>query len=44
MENMKPLRRHGGPLIFGAAAWINFEAIHKLIKPQPIDTVGWAWV
>jgi cation diffusion facilitator family transporter len=28
-------------LIFVAAAWIIFEAIHKLIKPQPIEAVGW---
>ena len=28
-------------LIFIAAAWIIFEAIHKLIKPQPIEAVGW---
>jgi cation diffusion facilitator family transporter len=28
-------------LIFVAAAWIIFEAIHKLIKPQPIAIAGW---
>ena len=28
-------------LIFIAAAWIIFEAIRKLIKPQPIEAVGW---
>ena len=28
-------------LIFAAAFWIIFEAIHKLIKPQPIEAVGW---
>lgn len=28
-------------LIFVAAAWIIFEAIHKLIKPQPIQAAGW---
>ena len=28
-------------LIFVAGAWIIFEAIHKLIKPQPIEAVGW---
>jgi cation diffusion facilitator family transporter len=30
-----------GLLIFIAAAWIIFEAIRKLIKPQPIEAVGW---
>ena len=28
-------------LIFVAAAWIIFEAIHKLFNPQPIEAVGW---
>jgi cation diffusion facilitator family transporter len=28
-------------LIFVAAAWIIFEAINKLIKPQSIEAVGW---
>ena len=28
-------------LIFVGAAWIIFEAIRKLIKPQPIEAVGW---
>lgn len=28
-------------LIFVAAAWIIVEAIHKLIKPKPIEAVGW---
>lgn len=28
-------------LIFLAAGWIIYEAIHKLIRPQPMDDVGW---
>jgi cation diffusion facilitator family transporter len=28
-------------LIFVAAAWILYEAIHKLIKPKPLEEVGW---
>ncbi|MFH2012618.1 MAG: cation diffusion facilitator family transporter [Pseudomonadota bacterium] len=28
-------------LIFVAAAWIIYEAIHKLINPKPIEAVGW---
>ncbi|MDD2804406.1 MAG: cation diffusion facilitator family transporter [Elusimicrobiales bacterium] len=28
-------------LIFGAAAWIIYEAAHKLRNPQPIGTIGW---
>lgn len=28
-------------LIFGAAAWIIYEAVHKLRNPQPIDMIGW---
>ncbi len=28
-------------LIFAAAVWIIFEAVHKLLKPQPLETVGW---
>ncbi|MEN6547084.1 MAG: cation diffusion facilitator family transporter [Armatimonadia bacterium] len=28
-------------LIFGAAAWIIYEAIHKLLKPAPLETLGW---
>ena len=28
-------------LIFVAAAWILYEAIHKLIKPAPLEQVGW---
>lgn len=28
-------------LIFVAAAWIIYEAVHKLIKPQPLETVSW---
>jgi len=27
-------------LIFVAAGWIIFEAVHKLINPQPMETVG----
>lgn len=28
-------------LIFVAAGWIIFEAIHKLLHPTPVSTVGW---
>jgi cation diffusion facilitator family transporter len=28
-------------LIFVAAAWITYEAIHKLMKPAPLAAVGW---
>lgn len=28
-------------LIFLAAAWIVFEAIHKLIDPSPLESAGW---
>jgi cation diffusion facilitator family transporter len=28
-------------LIFGAAAWIIYEAIHKLLRPSPLETLGW---
>ena len=28
-------------LIFVAAIWIIWEAIRKLLEPQPMDTVGW---
>lgn len=28
-------------LIFFAAAWIAWEAIEKLIRPQPLEAVGW---
>ena len=28
-------------LIFLAAGWIIYEAIHKLLNPQPIEGVGW---
>jgi cation diffusion facilitator family transporter len=28
-------------LIFVAAIWIVWEAIHKLLKPQPIEALGW---
>ena len=28
-------------LIFLAAAWIIYEAIHKLLKPQPLEWAGW---
>jgi cation diffusion facilitator family transporter len=28
-------------LIFVAAAWIIYEAIHKLMKPTPLEAVGW---
>lgn len=28
-------------LIFVAAIWIIWEAIRKLIEPQPVETVGW---
>jgi cation diffusion facilitator family transporter len=28
-------------LILLAAAWIIFEAIHKLLRPQPIENPGW---
>jgi cation diffusion facilitator family transporter len=28
-------------LIFAAAAWIIYEAVHKLRNPQPIETIGW---
>jgi cation diffusion facilitator family transporter len=28
-------------LIFVAAIWIIYEAIHKLINPQPLETINW---
>jgi cation diffusion facilitator family transporter len=28
-------------LIFLAAGWIIYEAVHKLIRPQPMEDVGW---
>lgn len=28
-------------LIFIAAVWIVIEAIHKLLNPQPLETIGW---
>lgn len=28
-------------LIFLAAGWIVYEAVHKLLAPQPIEAVGW---
>lgn len=28
-------------LIFVAAAWIVYEAIHKLLHPKPLEAVGW---
>jgi len=28
-------------LIFVAAAWIIIEAVHKLVKPAPLEAVGW---
>lgn len=28
-------------LIFGASAWIIYEAVHKLRSPQPIEMIGW---
>ena len=28
-------------LIFVAAVWIIYEAVRKLINPQPLETVGW---
>jgi cation diffusion facilitator family transporter len=28
-------------LIFFAAAWIVYEAVHRLMKPQPIEAAGW---
>jgi len=28
-------------LIFAAAAWIIYEAVHKLVRPQAIDTPAW---
>ncbi|MBN2124374.1 MAG: cation diffusion facilitator family transporter, partial [Deltaproteobacteria bacterium] len=28
-------------LIFLAAAWIILEAIHKLMEPRPMETIGW---
>jgi cation diffusion facilitator family transporter len=28
-------------LIFGAAAWIIYEAVHKLVRPQEIDMPAW---
>ncbi|RPJ60326.1 MAG: cation transporter [Dehalococcoidia bacterium] len=28
-------------LIFIAAIWIIYEAIHKLVNPQPLETVNW---
>lgn len=30
-------------LIFVAAVWIIYEAIHKLLNPQPIEDVGWGF-
>ena len=28
-------------LIFVAAGWIGWEAVHKLLSPRPLETVGW---
>ena len=28
-------------LIFVAAVWIIYEAVHKLLKPEPLDALGW---
>jgi cation diffusion facilitator family transporter len=28
-------------LIFGAAVWIIYEAVHKLLHPAPLDNPGW---
>ena len=28
-------------LIFVAAVWILYEAVHKLMKPKPLEQVGW---
>lgn len=28
-------------LIFAAAVWIVVEAVHKLLNPQPLETIGW---
>lgn len=28
-------------LIFGASAWIVYEAVHKLRNPEPIEMIGW---
>jgi cation diffusion facilitator family transporter len=28
-------------LIFLAAGWIIYEAVHKLLEPQPIEAIGW---
>jgi cation diffusion facilitator family transporter len=28
-------------LIFLAAGWIIYEAVHKLIRPEPLEEVGW---
>src|SRR5512136_1708331 len=28
-------------LIFLAAGWIIYEAAHKLIRPEPLEAVGW---
>ena len=28
-------------LIFVAAGWIVWEAVHKLLSPRPLETVGW---
>lgn len=28
-------------LIFAAAAWIIYEAVHKLLKPAPLEELGW---
>ncbi len=28
-------------LIFAAAIWIIYEAVHKLLNPQPLETIGW---
>ncbi len=30
-----------GSLIFVAAGWISYEAIHKLMFPGPVETPGW---
>jgi cation diffusion facilitator family transporter len=30
-------------LIFAAAAWIIYEAIHKLIQPEPVGSLGWGF-
>jgi cation diffusion facilitator family transporter len=28
-------------LIFAAAVWIIYEAVRKLLNPQPLETIGW---